>query len=217
MTNPWPSLRRILAWRETLLGIVARVAPERRVGARVKRRQLQLMSPAYRGGCVGALLVLMAFFAALGVLIVVDGKGRAWGGVVFLACVGLIFLWLAMLMLRQPRTTLDGTILALKLPLRRERFCDLAQVDAARVTFGVAEVGSGSGSMGAMRTCELRLEGGGDLALLNVRPGFRWPRPEDLRSLAAALAANPNPAAVAPAIATLDELARNRGRPPAKA
>ncbi len=66
----------------------------------LQRRQLQLMSPAYRGGCVGALLVLVAFLTALGVLIVVDGKGRAWGGVVFLACAALIFLWLAMLMLR---------------------------------------------------------------------------------------------------------------------
>jgi len=55
-----------------------------------------------------------------------------------LICAARFFLWLALLMRRQPRTTLDGTILTLKLPLRHERSCDLAQVKSAQVTFGTA-------------------------------------------------------------------------------
>jgi len=63
---------------------------------------------------------------------------------------------------------------------------------------------------------ELRLEGGGDLTVLILRPGLRWPRPDDRRSLATALEANQDTAAVAPAITTLDEMALNHGCPPAK-
>jgi len=105
---------------------------------------------------------------------VIYGRGRAPGGVAFLICAALFFLWLALLMRRQPRTTLDGTILTLKLPLRHERSCDLAQVKSAQVTFGTAKLGDGrTGQIGTMKTSELRLEGGGDLTVLILRPGLR--------------------------------------------
>ncbi len=64
--------------------------------------------------------------------LVIYGRGRAPGGVAFLICAARFFLWLALLMRRQPRTTLDGRILTLKLPLRHERSCDLAQVNRRR-------------------------------------------------------------------------------------
>ncbi len=142
------------------------------------------------------------------------GKGRDPGGVAFLACSALLFLGTALLVWRGSRTTLDGTILTFRKPPRRRRYCDLARVDAARVSFEMASIGDGAGQIGSMRMCELCLEGGGDLAVVELRQGLRWPRPEDLRSLADALQANPNAPAVAPAIATLTKMADNGGRPP---
>lgn len=175
-------------------------------------RELRLISRSYRGGCAAALLALVLLFTALVVLFVVDGKGRDPGGVVFLACAALAFLSLAVLTCRGSKTTLDGTILSYENPLRRRRSCDLAQVDSARVSFGTSE--TAGAPVPAMRTCDLILDGGGDLRALSLRPGFRWARAEDLMSLAMALETNDN-AAVAPAIATLKEMAHNQGRPPA--
>lgn len=179
------------------------------------RRELKFMSPAYRGGCVGGLLVFVAFWTGLVVLFVVAGKATGGNlfGIAFLACSALFFLWLALLVWRKSRTTLDGTILSHTRPLRRVRSCDLARVDSARVSFGIAQISDGTGQIGAMRTCELRLEGGGDLTVLSLRQGFRWPQPGDLRSLVR-FETNENKAAVAPAIAILNELARNHGRAP---
>lgn len=175
------------------------------------------MSRAYRGGLVGFLLLIAAFWAALVALFVLYGhRTSTTVAACLLGVAAALMLWMAGRFFRRNRAVLVGTVLTLQNGMGRMKSCDLAKTTSARVTESTAYVGTGTMDavpVGSLRQLNLRLEGGGDLRLVSLRAGFRWPRPEDLSPLVDALRENPDCGAVRPALEALEQLTASKQKP----